>query len=63
MEQQDLHDERRKEIFLALVQTQDGQKGVNQSRRAITSRFGVSKRQILAIEREGIEHERPPAEG
>lgn len=33
---------------------------VNQSRKAMASRFCVSESQILAVEREGLEHEWPP---
>jgi DNA-directed RNA polymerase sigma subunit (sigma70/sigma32) len=51
---------RRKEIFLALVQTQDQDVGVARSRQLIATRFGVTVEQIRQIEEEGIDHEWPP---
>jgi hypothetical protein len=57
-----LPEDRRKEIFLALVDTQDQKVGVTQSRTAIAERFGVSEGQVRQIEREGIERQWPPLE-
>jgi hypothetical protein len=55
-----LPESRRKEIFLALVETQDRQVSVAQSRRLIARQFGVSERQIRDIEQEGLDEQWPP---
>lgn len=55
-----LPETRRKEIFLALVETQDQDVGVARSRQLVSGRFGVSVEQIRLIEQEGIDHEWPP---
>jgi DNA-directed RNA polymerase sigma subunit (sigma70/sigma32) len=55
-----LTEDRRKEIFLALVEVQDREVGVVQSRRVIAERFGVSESQIRQIEREGLDQQWPP---
>jgi len=58
---EDLPEERRKEIFLALVEAQDRHEfTVPQSRRFIADRFGVSENQIRQIEREGMDRLWPP---
>lgn len=51
---------RRKEIFQALVDAQDHEMGVAQSRKFIAEQFGVTENTIREIEREGLEHEWPP---
>jgi len=51
---------RRKEIFLALVDIQDHETAVPQSRKLIAERFGVSEQQIKEIEREGLDAQWPP---
>jgi hypothetical protein len=51
---------RRKEIFRALVDAQDHQIGVLQSRAIIAKRFGVDTRQLKSIEQEGIDNDWPP---
>ena len=56
----DLSEERRKEIFRALVEAQDEGLAVPQSRLAISERFGLTETQVRHIEREGIENEWPP---
>jgi hypothetical protein len=53
-------EERRKEIFLALVEAQDRALSVAESRKQIAERFGVTESQIRQIEREGLEEEWPP---
>ena len=53
-------EERRKEIFLALVETQDQQVGVSQSRKVIADRFAVSEELVRQIEREGLDRQWPP---
>jgi hypothetical protein len=51
---------RRKEIFLALVEAQDQELGVVQSRQLVAERFGVSEDTIKQVEREGIDAQWPP---
>ncbi len=51
---------RRKEIFLALVQAQDRNVGVANSRQLIAKQFGLSESQVKMIEEEGLDHEWPP---
>jgi hypothetical protein len=53
-------EERRREIFRALVAAQDGGLIVSQSRRVIASEFGVTRKQLQRIEEEGIDGEWPP---
>ena len=53
-------EERRKEIFLELVDAQDHDMTVSQSRKAVAERFGVSESQIRQIEREGLDGNWPP---
>jgi DNA-directed RNA polymerase sigma subunit (sigma70/sigma32) len=55
-----LPEQRRKEIFLALVEAQDRELGVAQSRELIAGQFGVSEEQIRQIEREGLDQQWPP---
>ena len=55
-----LPEPRRKEIFLALVDVQDGGASVAQLRALIAERFGVSEQQLRAIEREGVANDWPP---
>ncbi len=51
---------RRKEIFLALVETQDQDVGVVRSRQLVAQRFGVTEQQVRQIEQEGLDQEWPP---
>jgi DNA-directed RNA polymerase sigma subunit (sigma70/sigma32) len=51
---------RRQEIFLALVDAQDHDLSVSQSRTLVAERFGVSESQIRQIEREGLQRQWPP---
>ncbi|HKB37827.1 MAG TPA: hypothetical protein VKD72_15375 [Gemmataceae bacterium] len=53
-------EDRRKEIFLALVDAQDHEVGVGESRRMIAARFGVSEAEVRRIEREGLDQNWPP---
>jgi hypothetical protein len=55
-----LPEERRKEIFLALVDAQDRAVGVAQSRKLIAEQFGLSENQVVQIEREGLDSQWPP---
>jgi hypothetical protein len=50
----------RKEIFHALVDAQDQEMGVLQSRKFIAERYGVSENQVRQIEREGLDAQWPP---
>jgi hypothetical protein len=56
---QELTEDRRKEIFLALVDAQDHEVDVADSRRLMVQRFGVSETQVRHIEREGMENQWP----
>jgi hypothetical protein len=56
----DLPEDRRREIFLALVDAQDHEMTVAQSREAVAARFGVSEGQVRKIEREGLDNNWPP---
>jgi DNA-directed RNA polymerase sigma subunit (sigma70/sigma32) len=55
-----LPEERRKEIFRALVEAQDQEMSVPQSRQFVAHRFGVTEADIRQIEREGMEGLWPP---
>jgi hypothetical protein len=55
-----ISEDRRKEIFLALVDAQDHEMGVAESRRLVVRRFEVSEGQVRQIEREGLERKWPP---
>jgi hypothetical protein len=57
---QQTSEDRRKEIFLALVNAQDQHVSVADSRRWIEERFGVSESQVREIEREGMRNQWPP---
>ena len=46
---------KRKEVFLALVDAQDHEMDVAQSRKLVVQRFGISESQVRQIEREGLE--------
>ena len=53
-------EDRRREIFAALVEEQDREVSVAESREAVAERFGVSVAQVRDIEREGIDNGWPP---
>ncbi len=55
-----LPEDRRREIFMALVDAQDHEMTVSQSREAVAARFGVSEEQVRKIEREGLDNNWPP---
>ena len=59
-EQGQLSEDRRKEIFLALVDAQDQEMGVAQSRSFVVQRFNVSESRVRQIEREGMDNKWPP---
>jgi hypothetical protein len=50
----------RKEVFLALVEAQDQEMGVADSRRAVAEKFGITENQVRRIEQEGLANEWPP---
>lgn len=52
--------QQRKEIFQALVESQDARHTVRQSYEEITGRFDLSDEQLRQIEDEGVENEWPP---
>ena len=60
MSEAQLPEDRRKEIFLALVDAQDHDLTVAQSRALIAQRFGLSESQVRDIEREGLDGQWPP---
>ncbi len=55
-----LTEDRRKEIFLAIVEAQDHEMDVAQSRKWVSQRFEVSESQVRQIEREGMAQQWPP---
>jgi hypothetical protein len=57
-----LTEDRRKEIFFALVDAQDHDMDVAGSRRHIVQRFEISEGLVRQIEREGLERKWPPCE-
>jgi hypothetical protein len=52
----------RKEIFSALVDAQDQEMPVVESRREIARRFDISEEELREIEREGLDNDWPPFE-
>lgn len=55
-----LSETRRQEIFLALVDAQDHEMSVSQSRKLVAEQFGVTESEVRYIEREGLEMKWPP---
>ncbi len=55
-----LPEERRQEIFRAVVEAQDGGASVVESRKQVVKRFGVTERELRQIETEGLDNEWPP---
>jgi len=55
-----LAEDRRKEIFYAVVDAQDRQMDVAQSRKMAAEKFGVSESLVRQIEREGMDNQWPP---
>src|ERR1039457_3816900 len=60
IEHEQLSEERRKEIFMALVNAQDHDMNVAQSRSFVVQRFNVSENRVRQIEREGMDNKWPP---
>jgi hypothetical protein len=57
-----ISDDRRKEIFAAVVAAQDEGEPVQTSRALVANRFGVSEENVRTIEREGLDNGWPPLE-
>jgi hypothetical protein len=55
-----LSEQRRKEIFAALVAAQDRGVPVAQSRQEVAAEYRVTAEQLAEIERDGMENEWPP---
>ena len=55
-----LVEDRKKEIFQALVASQDEGLSVAQSRTQMAERYNVSETLVKSIEREGIDNSWPP---
>lgn len=55
-----LPESRRQEVFLALVEAQDQEMTVAQSRKVIAERFSLTVNQVMEIEREGLDRQWPP---
>jgi hypothetical protein len=55
-----LSEERRKELFLSLVDAQDHDMGAVQSRQHTAAPCGISEEQVRHIEREGLDTGWPP---
>ena len=60
MAKADLPEERRRELFKALVEAQDAGMPVEESRRHLAKQFGVTPAQVRRIETEGMDQEWPP---
>ena len=55
-----LSEERRKEVFIVLVNAQDQEMSVAESRELTARRFDLTNQDILRIEREGLDKHWPP---
>ena len=55
-----LSEDRRREIFAALVPAQDRGLAVAQSRQEVATRYRVTTDQLAEIEQDGMENEWPP---
>jgi hypothetical protein len=55
-----MSDERRREIFLALVEAQDQSMTVSQSRDHVAQQFSITTVLVRQIEREGLNGRWPP---
>jgi hypothetical protein len=59
-DERQLSESQRQEIFLALVDAQDHDLGVQASRQLVAQRFAISEAQVRQIEREGLDRQWPP---
>jgi hypothetical protein len=55
-----LSEERRKDIFAALVEAQDQKMTVDESHKEVAKRFGLRLSQVRKIEQEGLDNDWPP---
>lgn len=55
-----LNTQRKQEIFLNLVETQDAVANVRKSYEVVTERYDISEEELRAIEEEGLDKEWPP---
>ena len=55
-----LPEPQRQDLFRALVEAQDGGMSVQESRRYVAERFGVTEGQVRQVEREGMDNDWPP---
>lgn len=55
-----LSEDRRREIFAALVESQDRDTPVPLSRKEMAHRFGLTEAEVWLIEREGLDNNWPP---
>jgi hypothetical protein len=55
-----LTEDRRRAVFLALVEAQDGGSQVAESRIVMADRFRLTAMQVQEIEREGLDSNWPP---
>jgi hypothetical protein len=55
-----LSEAKRREAFRRLVAAQDGGESVPESRRGVGVRYGLTLRQVKALEREGLTSKWPP---
>lgn len=53
-------EDRRRELFLALVEAQDGGLSVAASREKIATEHDITAKDVEAIEKEGLQNEWPP---
>ena len=60
MPQQAVSEPQRREIFLAIVEAQDRDLTVAQSRVLVSEKFSVSENIVRDIEREGLDNGWPP---
>ena len=56
----DLTISEKKEIFLNLVETQDVEPSVPKSYELVMKKYSITKKQLVAIEQQGLDHEWPP---
>jgi hypothetical protein len=59
-EAQSIPEDRRRQIFVALVEAQDQSMTVSESRILIAQQFSVTETEVRLIEREGLDNGWPP---
>jgi hypothetical protein len=53
-------EDRRRAIFVALVEAQDRARSAHDAKQEVLARFGVTWNTVERIEQEGIDHDWPP---